>query len=152
MASYLTILKLFLFLWVIMLFNGSYACRRVVSLWTCSKMCAITFVIGVVVGFSLKRSLRRWAGKLLKKLKDDWSVYNHCKIYSLGEGISISLCYLLLSSAYVFAFIPLYFVISDLTFCSNWGQPSVNVFYILQYMLWFDFERFLFLKHDSFLL
>ncbi|KAG0460832.1 hypothetical protein HPP92_020763 [Vanilla planifolia] len=45
--------------------------RHVVSLWTCSKLCAISFAVGIFVGFTLKRRLRQWAGKLLKKLKDD---------------------------------------------------------------------------------
>ncbi|PON38638.1 Transmembrane protein [Trema orientale] len=45
--------------------------RRVVSLWTCSKLCAICFAIGVVVGYTLKRRVRRWASGLLKRLKDD---------------------------------------------------------------------------------
>ncbi|KAL6974652.1 hypothetical protein U1Q18_028834 [Sarracenia purpurea var. burkii] len=45
--------------------------RQVVSLWTCSKLCAICFVTGVVVGFTLKRRVRRWASKLLKRIKDD---------------------------------------------------------------------------------
>ncbi|OAY68822.1 hypothetical protein ACMD2_15647 [Ananas comosus] len=45
--------------------------ERVISLWTCSKMCALTFAVGVVVGFTLKRRLRQWAVKLLKRLKDD---------------------------------------------------------------------------------
>ncbi|XP_058079987.1 uncharacterized protein LOC131228163 [Magnolia sinica] len=44
---------------------------QVVSLWTCSKVCAISFAVGVVVGFTLKRRLRRWATKLLKRWKDD---------------------------------------------------------------------------------
>ncbi|KAM6583660.1 hypothetical protein CsatB_010662 [Cannabis sativa] len=44
---------------------------RVVSLWTCSKLCAICFTVGVVVGYTLKRRVRRWASKLLKRLKDD---------------------------------------------------------------------------------
>lgn len=46
--------------------------RQVVSLWTCSKLCAICFAVGVVVGYTLKRRVRRWASKLLKRLKDDW--------------------------------------------------------------------------------
>ncbi|EXB94754.1 hypothetical protein L484_003318 [Morus notabilis] len=45
--------------------------RNVVSLWTCSKLCAICFVVGVVVGYTLKRRVRRWASRLLKRLKDD---------------------------------------------------------------------------------
>ncbi|OIS99951.1 PREDICTED: uncharacterized protein LOC109228537 [Nicotiana attenuata] len=43
---------------------------QAVSLWTCSKLCAICFVAGVVVGYTLKRRVRRWASKLLKGLKD----------------------------------------------------------------------------------
>ncbi|XP_008784604.1 uncharacterized protein LOC103703509 [Phoenix dactylifera] len=44
---------------------------RVVSLSTCSKMCAVSLMVGVFIGFTLKRRLRQWAGKLLKRLKDD---------------------------------------------------------------------------------
>ncbi|KAG8376267.1 hypothetical protein BUALT_Bualt09G0045500 [Buddleja alternifolia] len=45
--------------------------RQFVSLWTCSKLCAICFVAGVVVGYTLKRRVRRWASRLLRRLKDD---------------------------------------------------------------------------------
>ncbi|XP_052200309.1 uncharacterized protein LOC127806820 [Diospyros lotus] len=45
--------------------------RRAVSLQTCSKLCAVCFVAGVVVGFILKRRVRRWASKVLKRIKDD---------------------------------------------------------------------------------
>ncbi|KAK4432774.1 hypothetical protein Salat_1039600 [Sesamum alatum] len=45
--------------------------RQFVSLWTCSKLCAICFVAGIVVGYTLKRRVRRWASKLLRRLKDD---------------------------------------------------------------------------------
>ncbi|KAF6146710.1 hypothetical protein GIB67_008996 [Kingdonia uniflora] len=52
-----------------------YGCGRdrqqMVSVWTCSKICAVGFFVGVVVGFTLKRRVRRWASKLLKRLKDD---------------------------------------------------------------------------------
>ncbi|KAJ8543377.1 hypothetical protein K7X08_005900 [Anisodus acutangulus] len=44
--------------------------RLAVSLWTCSKLCAICFVAGIFVGYTLKRRVRRWASKLLKGLKD----------------------------------------------------------------------------------
>lgn len=44
---------------------------RVVSLSTCSKMCAVSFMVGVFIGFTLKRRLRQLASKLLKRLKDD---------------------------------------------------------------------------------
>ncbi|KAK1279323.1 hypothetical protein QJS04_geneDACA004857 [Acorus gramineus] len=47
------------------------ASTNMVSLGTCTKVCAVSFVIGVVVGFTLKRRLRRWASKLLKQMKDD---------------------------------------------------------------------------------
>ncbi|GJN37498.1 hypothetical protein PR202_gb26465 [Eleusine coracana subsp. coracana] len=47
------------------------AAGRVVSLSTCTKVSAITFAVGVVVGFMLKKRLRRWAAKLLKRIKDD---------------------------------------------------------------------------------
>ncbi|KAJ8751084.1 hypothetical protein K2173_016265 [Erythroxylum novogranatense] len=45
--------------------------RQTVSLWTCSKLCAVFFVAGVVVGYTLKRRVRSWASKLLRRLKDD---------------------------------------------------------------------------------
>ncbi|CAM0879182.1 unnamed protein product [Alopecurus aequalis] len=49
----------------------SRAAGRVVSLSTCTKVGAISFVAGVVVGLTLKRRLRLWAAKLLKRIKDD---------------------------------------------------------------------------------
>ncbi|XP_061996588.1 uncharacterized protein LOC133714480 [Rosa rugosa] len=45
--------------------------RGVVSLWTCSKLCAIAFVAGIIVGYTLKRRVKRWANKLLKRIRDD---------------------------------------------------------------------------------
>ncbi|KAK1434949.1 hypothetical protein QVD17_00704 [Tagetes erecta] len=45
--------------------------RRAVSLLTCSKLCGVCFVAGIVVGFTLKRRFRRWAARLLKRIKDD---------------------------------------------------------------------------------
>ncbi|KAM5547136.1 hypothetical protein ABKV19_001575 [Rosa sericea] len=45
--------------------------RGVVSLWTCSKFCAIAFVAGIIVGYTLKRRVKRWANKLLKRIRDD---------------------------------------------------------------------------------
>ncbi|KAH7851351.1 hypothetical protein Vadar_010372 [Vaccinium darrowii] len=45
--------------------------RQSVSLWTCSKLCTICFVVGVIAGFTLKRRVRRWASKLLRRLKDN---------------------------------------------------------------------------------
>ncbi|GAY37609.1 T29M8.11 [Citrus sinensis] len=45
--------------------------RQVVSLWTCSKLCTFFFVAGVFVGYTLKRRVRSWASKLLRKLRDD---------------------------------------------------------------------------------
>ncbi|KNA17182.1 hypothetical protein SOVF_082330 [Spinacia oleracea] len=45
--------------------------RQWVSLWTCSKLCAVCFVAGIVVGYTLKRRVRRWVSNLLRKLKDD---------------------------------------------------------------------------------
>ncbi|KAK4355770.1 hypothetical protein RND71_024741 [Anisodus tanguticus] len=44
--------------------------RLAVPLWTCSKLCAICFVAGIFVGYTLKRRVRRWASRLLKGLKD----------------------------------------------------------------------------------
>lgn len=46
-------------------------CRQMVSLYTCSKLCTVFFVAGVVVGYTLKKRVRSWASKLLKRLKDD---------------------------------------------------------------------------------
>nr|XP_017240646.1 PREDICTED: uncharacterized protein LOC108213369 [Daucus carota subsp. sativus] len=51
------------------LLNRSH--RQVVSVWTCSKLCAFCFVAGILVGFTLKRRVRRWASRLLRRLKDD---------------------------------------------------------------------------------
>nr|POF26678.1 hypothetical protein CFP56_36991 [Quercus suber] len=45
--------------------------RQVVSLLTCSKLCAISFVVGVVFGFTLKQRVKRWASNILKRLKDN---------------------------------------------------------------------------------
>ncbi|KAK0572441.1 hypothetical protein LWI29_031533 [Acer saccharum] len=45
--------------------------RQAVSLLTCSKLCMFFFVAGVVVGYTIKRRVKRWASKLLKRLKDD---------------------------------------------------------------------------------
>ncbi|KAL3625271.1 hypothetical protein CASFOL_030725 [Castilleja foliolosa] len=45
--------------------------RQFVSLWTCSKLCAVCFVAGIFVGYTLKRRVRRWASKLLRRIKDD---------------------------------------------------------------------------------
>ncbi|PWA57344.1 hypothetical protein CTI12_AA406670 [Artemisia annua] len=44
---------------------------RGVSLLTCSKLCGVCFVGGIIVGFTLKRRLRRWASRLLRRIKDD---------------------------------------------------------------------------------
>ncbi|KAM3346664.1 hypothetical protein ACQJBY_020943 [Aegilops geniculata] len=44
---------------------------RMVSLSACAKFGAVSFVVGVVVGFTLNKRLRRWAAKLLKRIKDD---------------------------------------------------------------------------------
>ncbi|XP_028759963.1 uncharacterized protein LOC114718712 [Neltuma alba] len=44
--------------------------RQFVSWLTCSKLCAICFVAGVVFGYTLKRRVRHWASKLLKYLKE----------------------------------------------------------------------------------
>ncbi|GAA0142188.1 hypothetical protein Leryth_010257 [Lithospermum erythrorhizon] len=49
----------------------SRSSRRVVSLWTCSKLCGFCFIAGIVVGYTLKRRVRRWASKLLRRMKDD---------------------------------------------------------------------------------
>ncbi|KFK44063.1 hypothetical protein AALP_AA1G211200 [Arabis alpina] len=42
-----------------------------VSVLTCSKLCAVVFVAGVFVGFTLNRRVRSWASKLLRRIKDD---------------------------------------------------------------------------------
>ncbi|RCV24618.1 hypothetical protein SETIT_5G100200v2 [Setaria italica] len=47
------------------------AAGRVVSLSTCTKVSVISFAVGVVVGFTLKKRVRRWAARLLKRIKDD---------------------------------------------------------------------------------
>ncbi|KAF5812457.1 hypothetical protein HanRHA438_Chr03g0097771 [Helianthus annuus] len=45
--------------------------RRAVSVVTCSKLCGVCFVGGIIVGFTLKRRLRRWAARLLRRIRDD---------------------------------------------------------------------------------
>ncbi|KAB1203188.1 hypothetical protein CJ030_MR8G001880 [Morella rubra] len=45
--------------------------RQAVSLWTCSKLCAVSFVVGVIFGYTLKRRVRGWVSKLLRRLKDE---------------------------------------------------------------------------------
>ncbi|KAL7592208.1 uncharacterized protein LOC111905126 [Lactuca sativa] len=45
--------------------------RRAVSVLTCSKLCAVCFAAGIIVGFTLKRRVRRWAARLLRRIKDD---------------------------------------------------------------------------------
>ncbi|XP_061361803.1 uncharacterized protein LOC133305557 [Gastrolobium bilobum] len=42
--------------------------RQAVSYWTCSKLCAICFVAGVIFGYTLRGRVKRWASKILKKL------------------------------------------------------------------------------------
>ncbi|KAG9443701.1 hypothetical protein H6P81_015041 [Aristolochia fimbriata] len=42
-----------------------------VTMVKCAKACAISFSIGVVVGFMLRKRFRRWIAKKLKRLKDD---------------------------------------------------------------------------------
>ncbi|KAL9224183.1 hypothetical protein vseg_000245 [Gypsophila vaccaria] len=44
---------------------------RGVSVLTCTKLCAVFFVAGVFVGYTLKRRVRRWVSSLLRRLKDD---------------------------------------------------------------------------------
>jgi hypothetical protein len=39
-----------------------------VSLSTCTKVRAISFVVGVAVGFTLKRRMRQWAARLLRRI------------------------------------------------------------------------------------
>lgn len=48
-----------------------FECRKMVSVSTCSKLCAVFFVAGVFVGYSLKKRVRRWLSNLLKRLRDD---------------------------------------------------------------------------------
>ncbi|XP_057422404.1 uncharacterized protein LOC130716218 [Lotus japonicus] len=42
--------------------------RQALSYWTCSKLCAICFVAGVVFGYTLRGRVKRWASKILRKL------------------------------------------------------------------------------------
>ncbi|KAK7265480.1 hypothetical protein RJT34_33100 [Clitoria ternatea] len=42
--------------------------RQTVSYWTCSKLCAICFVAGILFGYSLRGRVKRWASNILKKL------------------------------------------------------------------------------------
>ncbi|CAI0627797.1 unnamed protein product [Linum tenue] len=45
--------------------------RNMVSAWTCSKLCLFFFAAGIVAGYTLKRRVRGWASRLLRRLKDD---------------------------------------------------------------------------------
>ncbi|KAI4335167.1 hypothetical protein L6164_013837 [Bauhinia variegata] len=45
--------------------------RQMVPLRTCLKLCAFCFIAGVFFGFTLKRRVKSWASKLLKRLKDN---------------------------------------------------------------------------------
>ncbi|KAK7388299.1 hypothetical protein VNO78_23113 [Psophocarpus tetragonolobus] len=47
---------------------ASRPARQAVSYWTCSKLCAICFVAGMLFGYSLRGRVKRWASKMLKKL------------------------------------------------------------------------------------
>ncbi|KQK02681.1 hypothetical protein BRADI_2g03051v3 [Brachypodium distachyon] len=51
--------------------NLTDVASRVVSLSTRTKVSDTSFVVGVAVGFTLKRRLRRWAARLLKRINDD---------------------------------------------------------------------------------
>ncbi|BBN05226.1 hypothetical protein MPTK1_3g11380 [Marchantia polymorpha subsp. ruderalis] len=44
--------------------------KYVVTPYTCTKIAVASFVVGVFVGFRLKKSIRRMAEQLLKKLRD----------------------------------------------------------------------------------
>ncbi|CAH9130067.1 unnamed protein product [Cuscuta epithymum] len=44
--------------------------RQMVSLWTCSKLCAVCFVAGIFIGYTMNWRVKWWASKLLKRLKD----------------------------------------------------------------------------------
>ncbi|WVZ11221.1 hypothetical protein V8G54_015751 [Vigna mungo] len=59
-------LRLILSLFQITLFHSLK--RNAVSYWTCSKLCAICFVAGMVFGYSLRGRVKRWASNILKKL------------------------------------------------------------------------------------
>ncbi|KAL2939257.1 hypothetical protein RDABS01_000088 [Bienertia sinuspersici] len=45
--------------------------RNLVSVGTCSKLCAAFFIAGVFVGYTLKRRVRRWLSSIARRLKDD---------------------------------------------------------------------------------
>ncbi|XP_047951465.1 uncharacterized protein LOC125196848 [Salvia hispanica] len=45
--------------------------RQFISVGTCSKLCAFCFVAGVFIGYTLKRRVKRWASRILRRLKDD---------------------------------------------------------------------------------
>ncbi|CAO2823126.1 unnamed protein product [Amaranthus hypochondriacus] len=45
--------------------------RNWVSIQTCSKLCAVCFVAGIFVGYTLKKRVRRWLSRLARRLKDD---------------------------------------------------------------------------------
>ncbi|KAH6779181.1 hypothetical protein C2S52_010418 [Perilla frutescens var. hirtella] len=45
--------------------------RQFLSVWNCTKLCAVCFIAGVFVGYTLKRRVKRWASRLLRRLKDE---------------------------------------------------------------------------------
>ncbi|CAK9272411.1 unnamed protein product [Sphagnum jensenii] len=45
--------------------------RYVLSVWTTTKIAAASFLVGVIVGFRLKNTIRKGAEKLLKRLQRD---------------------------------------------------------------------------------
>ncbi|KAH9566468.1 hypothetical protein CY35_04G130200 [Sphagnum magellanicum] len=45
--------------------------RYVLSVWTTTKIAAGSFLVGVIVGFRLKNTIRKGVEKLLKRLQRD---------------------------------------------------------------------------------
>lgn len=68
--------------------------RYVVTGWACAKIALVSFGLGVVVGFQLKKTIRRAATKLLKKIREgDWGV---CFQYMFGRwkaGDDLHICH-----------------------------------------------------------
>jgi small-conductance mechanosensitive channel len=50
---------------------GSGMARYVLSVWATTKIAAGSFLVGVIVGFRLKNTIRKGAEKLLKRLQRD---------------------------------------------------------------------------------
>jgi len=101
--------------------DSSSNCRQMVSLWTCSKMCAIFFVAGIVVGYTLKKRVRRWAAKLLRRLKDDWRSKNPFVCHTTDRAAYVCLCLMPMTSHYILTFCKLL-----IDTCTSYLQATIT--------------------------